>query len=187
MQAFDREVFLNPPRQSWRKLSIQSDNHAARIGVLTRWLAKRRQAWMSSSSRSGCSSKICSGVIPSAKNSSTSLTRIRIPLTHGRPPHCFGFTVVRSKICVINPTSSYGFTTVAASSLTNRVSRARFASVGLKPIWLGADPIFLTDDLCSQETEEKVYSISRTRRNPSARNRAPARNTSLDDERTFPL
>ena len=68
---------------------------------------------MSSSSRSGCSSKICSGVIPSANNSSTSLTRIRMPLTHGRPPHWRGFTVIRSKICVIYLPSPPYFTIVA--------------------------------------------------------------------------
>lgn len=33
--------------------------------------------------------------------SKTSLTRIRIPRTQGLPPHCRGFTVIRSnKFCI---------------------------------------------------------------------------------------
>ena len=44
IETFDSEGLLNPPRQSRGQLSIQPDDHAARIGLLTRWLAKRRQA-----------------------------------------------------------------------------------------------------------------------------------------------
>src|SRR5471032_2237872 len=55
------------------------------------------QAFTSSGSRSGSSSRIFSAVRPATNKSSTSLTRIRIPRMHGRPPHCFGLTVMRSK------------------------------------------------------------------------------------------
>ena len=51
---------------------------------------------MSCDSRSGNSSKTCCCVSPAARRSSTSTTRIRIPRTHGRPPHWAGFTVMRS-------------------------------------------------------------------------------------------
>ncbi len=34
---------------------------------------------------------------PAASKSRTSLTRMRMPLTQGRPPHCFGLNVMRSR------------------------------------------------------------------------------------------
>ena len=37
-----------------------------------------------------------SGVSPDARRSSTSVTRMRIPRTHGRPPHWVGLTVILS-------------------------------------------------------------------------------------------
>jgi hypothetical protein len=40
----------------------------------------------------------CSGVSPVASRSTTSLTRMRIPRTQGRPPHWRGFTMIRSEI-----------------------------------------------------------------------------------------
>ena len=39
-----------------------------------------------------------------ASRSSTSLTRIRIPRTQGRPPHWSGFTVIRSISSTVWPT-----------------------------------------------------------------------------------
>ncbi len=42
-EALDPAIFADPPRESRRKLSIQPDDHATRIGLLTRLLAKRRQ------------------------------------------------------------------------------------------------------------------------------------------------
>ena len=51
---------------------------------------------MSSFSRSGNSSSTCSRDKPAASKSSTSMTRMRIPLMQGRPPHCSGLTVIRS-------------------------------------------------------------------------------------------
>ena len=51
---------------------------------------------MSSDSRSGSSRSTSSRVSPLASRSRTSETRIRIPRTHGRPPHCSWFTVIRS-------------------------------------------------------------------------------------------
>lgn len=44
METFNSEGLPDPLRQSRGELSIQPDDHAARIGWLTRWLAKRRQA-----------------------------------------------------------------------------------------------------------------------------------------------
>jgi hypothetical protein len=44
VEGFDPKRLFNPPRQ-WRgKLGVYPDDHAASIGWLTRWLAKRRQA-----------------------------------------------------------------------------------------------------------------------------------------------
>ena len=40
---------------------------------------------------------------PAASKSSTSLTLIRIPLTQGRPPHCFELNVIRSSSASIKP------------------------------------------------------------------------------------
>jgi hypothetical protein len=44
VMASDFERLFNPPRHSRGELSIYPNNHAARIGWLTRWLAKRRHA-----------------------------------------------------------------------------------------------------------------------------------------------
>jgi hypothetical protein len=44
VEGFDSERLFYPPRQSRGKLGIYPDGHAASIGWLTRWLAKRRQA-----------------------------------------------------------------------------------------------------------------------------------------------
>ena len=56
---------------------------------------------MSSGSRSGNSVSTWLGDSPAANNSRTSVTRIRIPRMQGRPPHCSGFTVMRSAISVM--------------------------------------------------------------------------------------
>ena len=68
------------------------------------------QALRSSGSKSGISARIWDASSPDANKSRTSLTRIRIPRTQGRPPHCLGFTVIRSiKFCIsantMHPTS----------------------------------------------------------------------------------
>jgi len=85
----------NPGRQAGRQMGIHP-NHA---GIKTGWLSLRlaycRQALMSSASRSGSSSKTCSGVKPFPNRSRTSMTRMRMPLMQGRPPHCSGSTVIR--------------------------------------------------------------------------------------------
>ena len=64
---------------------------------------------MSSASRSGSSSSTCSGDRPDASGSSTSVTRIRSPRTHGRPPHWSGFTVIRSASAAtgVSPVTGY--------------------------------------------------------------------------------
>ena len=71
-------------------------DHSATTGWFRRRLANLRQAKTSSSSRSGRSSRTCTGVKPLAKRSKTSVTRIRMPRTQGRPPHCSGSTVIPS-------------------------------------------------------------------------------------------
>ncbi|CAA9457454.1 MAG: hypothetical protein AVDCRST_MAG28-2712, partial [uncultured Rubrobacteraceae bacterium] len=62
----------------------------------SRRLANLKLARISSSSRSGISSRICSGERPFARRSRTSLTRIRMPRMQGRPPHCSESAVMRS-------------------------------------------------------------------------------------------
>ena len=47
-------------------------------------------------SRSGISSRICSAAKPATNKSRISTTRIRMPRTHGRPPHCSGLIVTLS-------------------------------------------------------------------------------------------
>ncbi len=79
-------------------MGISPDNYAARTGWSSRRAAYCRAARTSSSSRSGNSSTTCSAVSPAARRSSTSMTRIRIPRIHGRPPHCAGFTVMRCRM-----------------------------------------------------------------------------------------
>ena len=78
------------------KLGVHPKRHAARRGWSIRRLAYARQAFRSSGSRSGISSRIRAASRPAANRSRMSLTRMRIPRTHGRPPHCFGLTVIRS-------------------------------------------------------------------------------------------
>src|SRR4051812_13779125 len=94
--GFDAELLAQPGSQMGRELRVDPEDQAARTAWSRRWLAKRRLAWMSSDSRSGISSRICSAVKPLASRSRTSLTRIRIPRMQGRPPHCSGSTVMRS-------------------------------------------------------------------------------------------
>ena len=50
----------------------------------------------SSISKSGSSATTSAGERPAARRSRTSLTRMRMPRTHGRPPHCCGLIVIRS-------------------------------------------------------------------------------------------
>jgi hypothetical protein len=75
---------------------VTERDQAATKGWPRRRLASRRHAVMSSDSRSGSSARTCSRDRPLARRSRTSETRIRMPLTQGRPPHCSGFTVIRS-------------------------------------------------------------------------------------------
>ena len=69
---------------------------------------------MSSGSRSGNSSRTCSDDRPEASRSNTSVTRIRNPRTHGRPPHCSGFTVIRSTRAATVDFSRKAYTAPAA-------------------------------------------------------------------------
>jgi hypothetical protein len=70
---------------------------------------------MSSGSRSGSSSTTCCGVSPFASRSNTSVTRIRIPLIQGRPPHCSGSMVMR-----VMWTSYFKVSKLALLNLLNR-------------------------------------------------------------------
>ena len=54
-------------RQIWRELRVYPDDQAATIGWLSRRLANRKLAWISSSSRLGISLTISSGERPSAR------------------------------------------------------------------------------------------------------------------------
>ena len=81
---------------------------APNIAQLNERLARRRQAVISSGSRSGSSATTSSGDSPSARRSRTSVTRIRSPRTHGRPPHCSAFTVIRLVIVLmVSPTATH--------------------------------------------------------------------------------
>ena len=93
-----RLISVTPPasKSAGRQLRVHPNRHAARIGWSMRRRAYMRHALRSSDSKSGISSRICAASRPEAKRSRTSLTRIRIPRTQGRPPHCFGLTVMRS-------------------------------------------------------------------------------------------
>jgi hypothetical protein len=82
---------------------VTERDQAATKGWPRRRLASRRQAVMSSDSRSGSSARTCSRDRPLARRSRTSETRIRMPLMHGRPPHCSGFTVIRSSSVMVAP------------------------------------------------------------------------------------
>lgn len=94
--GFDRKFFCQPRRERRRQLRINPNDHATNTGWSIRREANRSDAWRSSASRSGISSRICSAERPAANRSSTSLTLMRIPRIHGRPPHCSGSTVIRS-------------------------------------------------------------------------------------------
>ena len=94
-QGGDSESGREPAGQPRRKLRVEPDGHAASTGWSTRRLAYATQARMSSDSKSGISSRICAAVSPEASRSSTSLTRMRIPRTQGRPPHWAGLAVMR--------------------------------------------------------------------------------------------
>lgn len=94
--ASDGERRSHPGGKGGRELVIEPDCHAATIGWSRRRLANRRQALMSSISRSGSSSITCAADRPEASRSSTSVTRMRNPRTQGRPPLWSGFTVIRS-------------------------------------------------------------------------------------------
>ena len=80
---------------------VDPDLHAARIGWSSRLRAKRRHAATSSGSKSGNSSRTCCCVRPAARRSRTSMTRMRIPRTQGRPPHWRGLTVIRFAMSAI--------------------------------------------------------------------------------------
>ena len=54
--CLDAKVFFDPGSQGWGKLCVYPDNQAATMGWSSRRLAKRRQACISSGSRSGSSS-----------------------------------------------------------------------------------------------------------------------------------
>ncbi len=84
-------------------LSTARLRHAAAPGRDAWALANRRQAVMSSGSRSGNSATTSAGDNPAASRSSTSLTRMRILRTQGRPPHCCGLTVMRSVVSMSGP------------------------------------------------------------------------------------
>jgi hypothetical protein len=71
---------------------------------------------MSSASRSGISSRISAGVRPETNSSSTSVTRILIPRTQGRPPHCPGFVVMRLKRSAMSAVSH--FASVSATGIS---------------------------------------------------------------------
>ena len=98
--GLDFESFRKPTRDSGRKMGINPDGHAVRTGWSMRRRANWMQARMSSRSRSGNSSRISACERPASNRSSTSDTRIRIPRMHGRPPHSFGFEVIRSKMAI---------------------------------------------------------------------------------------
>jgi len=85
-----------PSRHGGRQVRIKPDCHAAATaGGSVGPLAKTRHALTSSGSKSRSSSRTSAAVNPEANKSRTSLTRIRIPRTHGRPPHWRGLTVIR--------------------------------------------------------------------------------------------
>jgi hypothetical protein len=68
--------------------------------------ANSRHARISSASRSGKSDSISSALTPSASISRTSATRIRIPRTQGRPPHCRGLVVILASCCCLAKATS---------------------------------------------------------------------------------
>ncbi len=87
-----------PSRNLRRELSVYPNDHPASTGWSTLRLANLMQAEMSSASRSGISARIASRERPASRRSSTSVTRMRMPRTQGRPPHCCGFVVMRFKV-----------------------------------------------------------------------------------------
>ena len=82
---------------SSQSVATSKANYAASRTIWLRCAANCKLARMSSTSRSGKSSRICACDTPAASSSSTSLTRMRMPRMHGRPPHCSGLQVMRSK------------------------------------------------------------------------------------------
>ena len=88
-----------PGGKPWRKLRINPEDHATRRSRSVRRAAKCRHARMSSASRSGKSASRVAWSTPCASISSTSLTRMRMPLIQGLPPHCSGFHVIRESRC----------------------------------------------------------------------------------------
>lgn len=109
---FDVELLRDPRGESGRELSVDPEDHAPSTGWSNLRLAYVRQARMSSGSRSGSSSSTCSTESPFDSpfdsRSSTSMTRMRMPRTHARPPHCSGFTVIRSSRVVMRASSQEG-------------------------------------------------------------------------------
>lgn len=107
-QRYNAKGLTDPSSNSGGQMGVQPDRHTARTGWSMRRLANTRQALRSSASKSGISAKICEASSPDAKRSKTSLTRIRIPRTQGRPPHCRGFTVIRFvKSCTPHTTTHF--------------------------------------------------------------------------------
>ncbi len=99
--GIDAERGSEPDSQFGGDMCVQPDIHPITTGWLSLRLANFKQARMSSGSKSGSSSRICCADSPFANKSRTSVTRILIPLTHGRPPHCSGSTVIRSASCAM--------------------------------------------------------------------------------------
>ncbi len=99
-KRFDINTVVNSKPCGYGRLEmgVKPEFHAAKTGWSSRRLAYRRQAEMSSFSRSGSSLSTSCLDRPAARRSRTSTTRIRMPRTQGRPPHCLGFTVIRSSI-----------------------------------------------------------------------------------------
>jgi hypothetical protein len=100
-QCSNIERLTQPLSNPWGQVSVEPHRHTVRTGWSMRRLANIMQALRSSASKSGISAKICAASRPDANRSRTSLTRIRIPRTQGRPPHCRGLTVILSiKFCI---------------------------------------------------------------------------------------
>lgn len=95
-----------PSGQCRRQLRIHDEAHQATRN--TGWslcrAANASTAVISPASSSGKSCRMSSRLAPAASRSSTSLTRMRKPRGHGRPPHCYGSTVTR---CVSLMPASY--------------------------------------------------------------------------------
>ncbi len=78
------------------QVCIEPERHAdSRHPAPRERAANSSDARMSSNSKSGNCVSTCSGVRPCASNPRTSATRMRIPRTHGLPPHWPGRIVIR--------------------------------------------------------------------------------------------